>query len=149
MRLYFLENDAVWLKLFTRQKRRDCWSRDHQTRLQIGFNAKSSTDIVSGSDHTEPGAKRDGVGLTRSEEVSNEYSESYRTEPTARTDDQLTDQLITAVRLYELFAVAPDQLRSSSSPNRVFRNRGMKWELFCHILVFYSILFQNSRLQQS
>lgn len=121
----FLENDAVLLKLFTEQKTRDCWSRDHQTSLQIGF--KSSTDIVSGSDHTtEPGAKRDGVGLTRSEEVSNEYSESYRTEPTARTDDQLTDQLITAVRLYELFAVAPDQLRSSSSPNQVFKNRGMK-----------------------
>lgn len=125
MRLYFLENAAVWLKLFTEQKTRDCWSRDHQTSLQIGF--KSSTDIVSGSDHTtEPGAKRDGVGLTRSEEVSNEYSESYKTEPTARTDDQLTDQLITAVRLYELFAVAPDQLRSSSSPNQVFKNRGMK-----------------------
>lgn len=45
---------------------------------------------------------------------------------TARTDDQLTDQLITAVRVYELFAVAPDQLRSSSSPNQVFKNRGMK-----------------------
>lgn len=90
-------------------------------------DCKSASDIVSGSDHTtEPGANRDGVGLTRSEEVSAKYSESYGTEPTAGTDDQLTDQLITAVRLCELFAVAPDKLRSSSSPNLVFRNRGMK-----------------------